>query len=246
MGLQVEYVIDEPLEAVLVMPHILVVEDDQSIAEWISEYLNGHGFDVSVADRGDSAVDLIAADKPDLVLLDILLPVKNGFDVCKEVRAFYNGPILMITACAEEADEVKGLELGADDYITKPVRLRALLARIQILLKKNAGNTESLQVLEFGNSRLDARSRTVTINDSEFPISTNDFDLLWQLASRIGSVVSRDALLQQLRGFEYNGFDRTIDNRISRLRKKINSQPNCPFEIKTIWGEGYLFVAESS
>ena len=166
--------------------------------------------------------------------------------MCKEVRTFYNGPILMITACSQEADEVKGLELGADDYITKPVRLRALLARIQILLKKNASNNESLQVLEFGNSKLDVRSRTVTINNSELSISTNDFDLLWQLASRIGSVVSRDALIKQLRGFEYDGLDRTIDNRISRLRKKINNDPNCPFEIKTIWGEGYLFVSKPS
>lgn len=228
------------------MPHILVVEDDESIAEWICDYLTGHGFEVSVANRGDIAVDLIKTDKPDLVLLDILLPKKNGFEVCKEVRAFYSGPILMITACSQEADEVKGLELGADDYITKPVRLRALLARIQILLKKNVSNSDALQVLEFGHSRLDARSRTVSINDSELAISTNDFDLLWQLASRVGSVVSRDALIQQLRGFEYDGFDRTIDNRISRLRKKINNQPNCPFQIKTIWGEGYLFVAESS
>lgn len=228
------------------MPHILVVEDDESISEWISDYLIGHGFEVSVADRGDIAVELIAEDKPDLVLLDILLPEKNGFEVCKEVRTFYNAPILMITACSQEADEVKGLELGADDYITKPVRLRALLARIQILLKKDNHNTESLQVLEFSNSRLDARSRTVTINDSEVPFSTNEFDLLWHLASRIGSVVTRDSLIQQLRGIGYDGFDRTIDNRVSRLRKKINDQSNCPFQIKTIWGEGYLFVADSS
>jgi len=123
--------------------HILVVEDDQSISEWICDYLIGHGYEVSIADRGDIAVDLIAEDKPDLVLLDILLPEKNGFDVCKEVRAFYDAPILMITACSQEADEVKGLELGADDYITKPVRLRALLARIQILLKRDVSNTDA-------------------------------------------------------------------------------------------------------
>lgn len=246
MDIQVEHLLHESLEAVLVVPHILVVEDDQSISEWISDYLNGHGFEVSVADRGDIAVDLIAEDNPDLVLLDILLPEKNGFNVCKEVRAFYSGPILMITACSQEADEVRGLELGADDYINKPVRLRALLARIQILLKKNSSSAESLQVLEFGNSRLDAKSRTVTIDDSEISVSTNEFDLLWQLASRIGSVVSRDALIQQLRGFGYDGFDRTIDIRVSRLRKKINNHPNCPFQIKTIWGEGYLFVVESS
>jgi len=227
------------------MAHVLVVEDDPSISEWISDYLIGHGFEVSVANRGDRAVELITDDKPDLVLLDILLPGKNGFDVCKEVRAFYNAPILMITACSQEADEVRGLELGADDYITKPVRLRALLARIQVLLKRDSPSNPALQVMEFGESRLDASSRTVTIGDTELPISSNEFDLIWQLASRIGSVVSRDALIQQLRGFGYDGFDRTIDIRISRLRKKLNELPHCPFQIKTIWGEGYLFVAES-
>jgi len=227
------------------VPHILVVEDDQSISDWICEYLNTHGFEVSIANRGDIAVELIAEDKPDLVLLDILLPEKDGFEVCKEVRAFYDAPILMVTACSEEADEVKGLELGADDYITKPVRLRALLARIQILLNKTNISSEPIQILKFGNARLDARSRTVTINESELHISTTEFDLLWLLACRIGSVMSRDTLIQQLRGFGYDGFDRTIDNRIYRLRKKINGLSDCPFHIKTIWGEGYLFVDES-
>jgi len=225
--------------------HILVVEDDPSISDWICDYLTGHGFEITVANRGDIAVKLIEEDKPDLVLLDILLPEKNGFDICKEVRTFYDAPILMITACSQEADEVKGLELGADDYITKPVRLRALLARIQILLKRDRSANQTKQVLEFGSARLDARSRTVTIDETEMPISTNEFDLLWQLASRIGSVVSRDALVQQLRGFGYDGFDRTIDIRVSRLRKKINEHENCPFQIKTIWGEGYLFDTHS-
>jgi len=221
--------------------HILVVEDDPSISDWICDYLTAHDFEVTIANQGDIAVELIKEDKPDLVLLDILLPEKNGFEVCKEVRTFYDAPILMITACSQEADEVKGLELGADDYITKPVRLRALLARIQLLLKRGHSSKDTLQILEFGNARLDARSRTVTIDETEMPISSNEFDLLWQLASRVGSVVSREALVQQLRGFGYDGFDRTIDIRVFRLRKKISDQPDCPFKIKTIWGEGYLF-----
>jgi len=141
------------VEAVLTVNHILVVEDDPSISEWICDYLSKHGYEVSVADRGDLAIDQIAEDKPDLVLLDILLPEKNGFDVCKEVRSFYDAPILMITACGEEADEVKGLELGADDYMTKPLRLRALLARIQMLLKRYQSNNEAQQILDFGNFR---------------------------------------------------------------------------------------------
>lgn len=225
------------------MAHILVVEDDPSIAGWISDYLIKHGFEISIADRGDMAVELINDDKPDLVLLDILLPQKNGFEVCKEVRAFYNAPILMITACGDEEDEVKGLELGADDYITKPVRLRALKARIDSLLNRKPSNNETIQVLEFGNARIDARSRTVAIDNSVVPLSSNDFDLLWQLAANVGSVVDREALIQQIRGYDYDGFDRTVDNRVSRLRRKLNDQPHCPFEIKTIWGKGYQFIA---
>lgn len=227
------------------MSHVLIVEDDLSISRWISDYLTGHGFEVTLANRGDVAVDLIAEDKPDLVLLDILLPEKNGFDVCKEVRAFYDAPIMMITACSEEADEVKGLQLGADDYITKPVRLRVLLARIQLLLSRRNSKAGKDHVLEFGDSRFDLEARTVSINGSALLTSDNEFDLLWHLASRIGSVVSRDTLVNELRGFEYDGFDRTIDIRIYRLRKKLDGHADCPFKIKTVWGQGYLFVDES-
>lgn len=231
------------MEAVLVMEHILVVEDDPSISEWISDYLSGHGYEVSVANRGDIAVELIEEDQPDLVLLDIMLPEKNGFEVCKEVRAFYDAPILMITACGEEADEVKGLELGADDYITKPVRLQALLVRIKALLRRDKPDAKTH--LTFGNARIDFSAKVVTIDGSEMSISTNEFDLVWHLASQAGTVVSRDELVSHLRGFGYDGFDRTIDIRVSRLRKKIEKQSDCPFSIKTIWGEGYLFVSET-
>jgi len=117
--------------------NILVVEDDPSLSEWIFDYLTEHGFQVTLANRGDTAIELIEADMPDLVLLDIMLPEKNGFEVCKEVRKFYPSPILMVTACSEESDEILGLELGADDYINKPVRPRVLLARIKSLLRRN-------------------------------------------------------------------------------------------------------------
>jgi len=231
------------MEAFLVA-HILVVEDDSSICEWVSDYLTGHGYEVSVANRGDVAVELIAEDQPDLVLLDIMLPEKNGFDVCKEVRAFYNAPILMITACGEEADEVRGFEFGADDYITKPVRLRALLARIKVLLNRDKSGADSSHLLEFGKARFDLNQRSVIIDSEALSLSSNEFDLLWQLAFQAGTVISRDELIRQLRGFDYDGLDRTIDNRVSRLRKKINDLVECPFEIKTIWGKGYLFVSD--
>lgn len=119
-----------------VAKHILVVEDDTSLAEWISDYLLDHGYGVTVASQGDFALEMIADEIPDLVLLDVMMPVKNGFDVCKEARAFYTGPILFMTACVEDGDEIRGLDAGADDYLTKPIRPQVLLARIKALLRR--------------------------------------------------------------------------------------------------------------
>ena len=223
--------------------HILVVEDDVSLSEWISDYLISNGFEVSVANRGDTAVELIKIDQPDLVLLDIMLPEKNGFDVCREVRQFYPSPILMMTAGSEETDEVLGLELGADDYINKPVRPRVLLARINALLRRQEDRQQHQQQLLFGQLALDAQSRSVSFQDNLVPLSSNEFDVLWLLASQAGEVISRTELVNKLRGIQYDGFDRSIDIRISRIRKKLNDDPTNPRRIKTIRGKGYLFVA---
>ncbi len=224
--------------------HILVVEDDESLAEWIYDYLCEQGYQVTLANRGDAAVEMIEADMPDLVLLDIMLPEKNGFEVCKAVRTFYPSPILMMTACAEESDEILGLELGADDYINKPVKPRLLLARIKALLRRST-DAGAQQIRVFGDLRLDAQSKTVVLQQQEVSLSSNEFDVLWLLASQAGSVVSRTDLVSQLRGIEYDGFDRSIDIRISRLRKKLEDDPHNPKKIKTIWGKGYLFTGDA-
>ncbi len=223
--------------------HILVVEDDPSLAAWISDYLNDHGYRVSVANRGDAAVELIEADMPDLVVLDLMLPVKNGFDVCKEVRAFYPRPILMITAGTEEADEVLGLELGADDYLSKPIKPRLLLARIKALLRRGT-EKDILRTRTFGQFRIDSRSRTVTISQKIIAMTGNEFDVLWLLASQAGKVISRDDLVTQLRGIDYDGFDRSIDISISRIRRKLEDDPERPNRIKTVRGKGYLFASD--
>jgi len=233
------------LEAILVVEHILVVEDDASIAEWISDYLSHHEYQVSVANRGDIAVELIKEDKPDLVLLDIMLPHKNGFDVCKEVRAFFHGPILVMTACNEETDEILALELGADDYINKPVKLRVMLARVKALLRRGNIEEQKLSTLIFGSLQIDSTSKTVTIEGKTISVSSNEFDVLWLLASQADQVMSRNDLVSQLRGFAYDGFDRSVDIRISRLRKKLNDSSENPYKIKTIWGKGYLFVGDA-
>lgn len=221
-------------------PHILVVEDDKSLSDWISDYLTMHGYMVTVANRGDTAITLIKNDVPDLVVLDIMLPVKDGFEVCREARGFYQRPILMLTARSEEVDEVLGLEIGADDYLSKPVKPRVLLARIRALLRRDADEPEC-NTRKFGELLIDADAKAVYLGDKCVPVSSNEFDVLWFLAINAGQVVSREELVTQLRGIEYDGFDRSIDIRISRLRKKLQDDPVNPYKIKTIWGKGYLF-----
>ncbi|SMF08490.1 two-component system, OmpR family, response regulator RstA [Alteromonadaceae bacterium Bs31] len=227
------------------MENILVVEDDASLSEWISDYLTDHGYQVTVANRGDTAIELIESDMPDLVLLDIMLPEKDGFEVCKEVRRFYPSPILMMTACSEESDEILGLELGADDYINKPVRPRVLLARIKALLRRNDEGSSQTMIRNFGALKIDSKSKTVSYEDAPISLSSNEFDVLWLLASQAGNVVSRTELVSELRGIEYDGFDRSIDIRVCRIRKKLKDDPNNPRRIKTIRGKGYLFTEDA-
>ncbi|EAR10888.1 transcriptional regulatory protein RstA [Reinekea sp. MED297] len=229
-------------------PHILLVEDDASLATWIADYLTNQGYDITLATNGIDAVTLIRDDQPDLVLLDVNLPGKDGFDVCREVRVFYHRPILIMTARLEETDEVLGLEMGADDYITKPVRPRALLARIKGLLKRELHNpvpdVASDQKLRLGALVIDATARTTTLHDEPVRISSNEFDVLWYLASHAGTIVTREQLLKDVRGLEYDGFDRSMDVLVSRIRKKLGSAEH-PDRIKTVWGKGYLLVTDA-
>lgn len=229
-------------------PQILLVEDDVSLATWIADYLTSQGYDVSRADNGPDALQLIKEDDPDLVLLDINLPGKDGFDVCREARLFYQHPILMMTARLDETDEVLGLELGATDYITKPVRPRALLARIKGLLKRDqpdSGQDEkSVQRITLGALVIDSASRSTWLHNEAISISSNEFDVLWYLANRAGTIVSREQLLKDVRGIDYDGFDRSMDVLVSRIRKKLGSARH-PDRIKTVWGKGYLFVTDA-
>ncbi|MBR9727175.1 response regulator [Shewanella intestini] len=223
--------------------HILVVEDDCSLAEWISDYLLDHGYTITVASQGDYALEMIEEEVPDLVLLDVMMPVKNGFDVCKEARSFYRGPILFMTACVEDGDEIKGLEVGADDYLTKPIRPQVMLAHIKALLRR-ATDDKVKQQLEFGDLVLNANAKSVKIGSFSLELNANEFDVFWLLALNVGTVVARTELITQLRGIEYDGFDRSIDIRVSRLRKKLLDAPNQPYKIKTVRAKGYLFCRE--
>lgn len=230
---------------------ILLVEDDERLAELTAEYLRKNGFEVAIETRGDAAEARILNERPDLVILDVMLPGKDGLDVCLAVRSSYVGIILMLTARDEDFDQILGLELGADDYIAKPVQPRLLLARIKALLRRSPGasgapppsasaSTEPSE-LSFGSFRISQATRTTHLGAEVIDLTTAEFDLLWLLARHAGSVLSRDDLLQELRGIGFDGLDRSIDARISRVRKKLGDDPENPKRIKTVRGKGYLF-----
>ncbi|WP_373415176.1 response regulator [Glaciecola sp. KUL10] len=224
--------------------HVMLIEDDMSLAQWFSDYLNEHGYAVSIVTRGDLAVEMVLQDRPDIVLLDIMLPGKDGLDVCKELRPRYQGPILMMTARDEEMDEVLGLEIGADDYVTKPIKPRVMLSRIKALLRRETTSPlkENEHALTFGNLSIRTENRTVLFAEKVIKLTSNEFDVLHQLATHAPDIVSREFLSKQIRGIEYDGFDRSMDIIVSRLRKKLNDDASNPYKIKTIWGKGYMFI----
>ncbi|WP_374682905.1 winged helix-turn-helix domain-containing protein [Accumulibacter sp.] len=229
---------------------ILLVEDDERLAELTAEYLRKNDLEVLVEGHGSKAEARILAERPDLVILDVMLPGKDGFEICRAVRARYQGVILMLTARDEDFDQILGLELGADDYIAKPVQPRLLLARIKALLRRSpssAGGTgeraEAVRPAElaFGSFHISQATRTACLGADCIDLTTAEFDLLWLLARHAGSVLSRDDLLQELRGIGFDGLDRSIDARISRLRRKLGDDSENPTRIKTVRGKGYLF-----
>lgn len=224
--------------------HIMVVEDDASLAAWIADYLISQGYQVSVASRGDEALDLIKIDNPDLIVLDVMLPGLTGLEVCEQARAFYSRPILMLTAQSEDDDEVRGLEIGADDFLAKPVKPKVLLARIKALLRREQADTP-VSVIRVGGLFIDTASRTLTLNDKDINLSSHEFDLLALLASQAGTPLNREQLVSQMRGIEYDGLDRSIDISISRLRKKLGDIASAPERIKTIRGKGYLLAPDA-
>lgn len=231
--------------------HVFLVEDDQSLASLVSDYLILQGFKVSIEERGDLATNRILTEQPDIVILDIMLPGKNGLDICRELRAASTIPIIMLTARSDDIDQIVGLEVGADDYIAKPAQPRLLLARINAILRRiNTDKNEHQQgtkttELEFGDLLIQGQKQEVYWQQQLVELTTNEFDLLYLLADNAGTILSRDDLLNQLRGFGYDGMDRTIDMLISRLRKKFNDDPSKPKRIKTVWKKGYLFVAQA-
>lgn len=227
------------------MHHILLVEDDMSLANWVSEYLTEQGFTVIHKARGDEVLDVILNTPIDLVLLDVMLPGLNGIEVCRAIRQHKSLPIIMLTARADEFDEVIGLEAGADDYVIKPVRPRALLARINRQLTNKQLNITPDNKLTFGELVINQEAKRVTYQGEEIELSTSLFSFLTFLAEHAGTVVDRDSVFKALKKREYDGQDRRFDVMLSTLRKVFNDDPQKPQKFKTVWGKGYLFVSDA-
>jgi two-component system OmpR family response regulator/two-component system response regulator RstA len=225
---------------------ILLVEDDLRLSDLVSRYLESNGFRVAVVGRGDAVFEHVRRSPPDLVILDLGLPGQDGFSVCRQLRPSYENPILILTARDNDGDHILGLELGADDYVIKPVEPRVLMARIHALLRRGRSRARPEQnILRFGRLVINVAARAVSVDGEAIALSSNEFDLLVHLATRAGEVQSREAIFQQLYRREYDGIDRMLDVRISHLRKKLGDDADRSERIKTIWGQGYLFVPDA-
>lgn len=229
------------------MPHILLVEDDSEISALISRFLKDNKFRISITDSGREIDAILASNKIDLIVLDLMLPGEDGFSICARLRKTSNVPIIMLTAKSEEADRIAGLELGADDYLPKPFNPRELLARIRAVLRRGGEQPDKDQavVLTFDGWRLDLRSRHLHNPDGVRIILTGaEFKLLQALCQRAHQTLSRDQLLDLTQGRAANLYERSIDILVSRLRQKIESDPSEPIFIQTIRSAGYIFSAD--
>lgn len=223
------------------MLRVMLVEDDARLAALVTEYLGGYGFEVVPVARGDQALGRFVTIAPDVVVLDLMLPGLDGMEVCRQLRAISEVPILILTAREDSYDEVSGLELGADDFLNKPVQPRVLLARLRALMRRSTiqSGGGGGQPLVFGALVITPSERSVSWRGDICEMTNTEYKLLLVLAGAAGQVLSRDALLKKIRGIEFDGLDRSIDNSISKLRRRFDDAG--AEKIKTVWGEGYLF-----
>ena len=233
------------------MNTLLLIEDDHRLANMVSEYLEQSGFSVQHAANGLSGLKTLQDTTPSMVLLDLMLPDIDGLEVCKRIRALPGAlaqtPVLMLTAKGDPMDRIVGLELGADDYLPKPFEPRELLARIRAVLRRHApGDAAEAthQTLKFGSLELDRDARTVSVRGQVCDLTAYQFDLLWVLAERSGRVLSRDQIMEAVRGRELEAFDRSIDVHMGRIRAAIEADPKAPQRILTVRGVGYVFARQ--
>ncbi len=222
---------------------ILVVEDEPKIARQARDYLVKSGFRVLIAGDGRTALDMARHECPDLVVLDLNLPGIDGLDVCRALRRTSDVPIIMLTARVELEDRLVGLELGADDYITKPFSPRELVARVRVLLRRVHGDVIDANTIRVGDLEIDVQGHQVTRGGKPISLTRTEFNLLLIFASHPGQVFSRDLLLERLHDIQYDGYDRSIDAHVKNLRRKLEADPTNPTYLLTVYGVGYRFVA---
>jgi DNA-binding response OmpR family regulator len=223
---------------------VLIVEDDEKLGRLLQNYLQDEGFAVRLEPRGDRAADRIRAESPNLVILDLMLPGRDGLAICREIRAWYRGCILMLTARRAEVDQILGLELGADDYVTKPVDPRLLLARVRSLLRRARpeGLAPVVDDVAVGPLALDRRRRSCVVGDQAVDLTETEFNLLWALAVRVGDVVGREDLFRDVLGVPYDGLDRGVDVHMSRIRRKLEGAGFSGDRVRSVRGAGYLLA----
>ena len=224
------------------MYKVLIAADNKQIVSILSEYCKKNNFTVSTVFDGEAALKEIEENEFDIILLDVMMPKKDGFDVCRQVRTFSNVPIIMITARGEDYEKIMGLEIGADDYIVKPFSPGEIIARINVILRRiTPKNDESAKIFIYDNLEIDLNNFTVKINNEIISLTKKEIEILWTLATNQNKVFTRENLLDLIWGFDYFGESRTVDTHIKRLRAKLDNYKHDKWNIKTIWGVGYKF-----
>lgn len=230
------------------MPTMLIADDHDQITSVLEEYAKKEGFKTVVAADGREAAELFLKHTPDIVLLDVMMPEMDGFEVCRKIRRTSNVPVIMITARGEDFEKIMGLDIGADDYIVKPFSPGEVMARVRAVMRRLArpeDNPEE-QVFSHENLTINLNNYLVTIDEQKIPLTKKEIEILWTLASNKNKVFSRDNLLNSLWGYDYYGDSRTVDSHIKRLRAKLDASDHPNWDIKTIWGVGYQFEGKDN
>ena len=224
----------------MIMPKILIADDNRQITSILEEYAIKNGYTPIIAFDGAEAFDMFEAHNPDIILLDVMMPIKDGFEVCRDIRKSSNVPIIMITARGEDFEKIMGLEIGADDYIVKPFSPAEVMARVKAIMRR-ISHEEDPEVFNFSNLKVNLKDYTASINGNNISLTKKELEILWTLTNNKNKVFSRDNLLNSLWGYDYFGDNRTVDSHIKRLRAKLDKYNHPNWDIKTIWGVGYKF-----
>ncbi|GAA0746499.1 response regulator transcription factor [Clostridium oceanicum] len=223
------------------MPKILIVDDNKQITSVLQEYAKRDGYSTIIAFDGEDAISKFKSEKPDILLLDVMMPKKDGFQVCREIRQTSNVPIIMITARGEDFEKIMGLEIGADDYIVKPFSAGEVMARIRAIMRRITREEKSLQLIEIENLIINLDDYNIFIDGEPVSLTKKEIEILWTLVNDKNKVFSRENLLNSVWGYDYFGDNRTVDSHIKRLRSKLDKYSHDLWQIKTIWGVGYKF-----